>query len=181
VQAVQRRRRSRAASAVRACAAAVVRRRRANRRVSDSSRLAAVTGRWQCLEAQRFGAGWLLVLLLPGGLSRLWRLVFAWRVHQPWAAESVSRLLRVLALGKADFACARGHRSRRCVEAASETTTGSGLSASKSSSATEVHVETQRADVYKQAPQSLRAERSCAAERDLAQSKGTADDVTDAP
>ena len=32
-----------------------------------------------------------------------------------------SRLLRPLALGKADFACARWHRLRRRVEAASET------------------------------------------------------------
>jgi len=44
---------------------------------------------------------------------------------------SESRLLRPLALGKADFACARAHRSRRRVEAASETAEDSGLGGSK--------------------------------------------------
>ena len=81
------------------------------------------------MEAQRSSAACLLVLLLvlPGEerlqyVSRLWRLVFAWRVQQPQRAESqFSRLIRPLALGKADFACARGHRLRRPVEAASET------------------------------------------------------------
>jgi len=35
--------------------------------------------------------GLVLLVLVLGLLSRLWRLVFAWRGHPPWAAESVSR------------------------------------------------------------------------------------------
>ena len=50
-------------------------------------------------------------------VSRLWRLVFGLACPSAHGQKSqFSRLIRPLALGKADFACARGHRLRRLVE-----------------------------------------------------------------
>lgn len=62
------------------------------------------------------GAGAITVLLLLR-MSRLWRLVFGLACPSAHGQKSqFSRLIRPLALGKADFACARGHRLRRLVE-----------------------------------------------------------------
>ena len=75
------------------------------------------------VEAQRLfssavaGAGAITVLLLDQRVSRLWRLVFGLACPSAHGQKSqFSRLIRPLALGKADFACARGHRLRRLVE-----------------------------------------------------------------
>lgn len=78
-------------------------------------------GRAMVMEVQRLfsavaGAGAITVLLLLR-MSRLWRLVFGLACPSAHGQKSqFSRLIRPLALGKADFACARGHRLRRLVE-----------------------------------------------------------------